>query len=105
MHPLNGALPLPYVLAPVTRGDLFGYRHSFEHPRCSTSQHLRTLVPLSVSLWNDLSDPVFDDVGMVGFKSRVNAFQLPQSIFPFVSFHFLLFFLPWVGCVGLGSSD
>ena len=25
-------------------------------------------------LWNDLGDPVFDGVGLAGFKSRVNAF-------------------------------
>ena len=29
-----------------------------------------------VSQWNDLSDPVFDGVGLAGFKSRVNAFLL-----------------------------
>ena len=33
-------------------------------------------MPLSVSLLNDLSDPVFDDVGLSGFKSRANAFLL-----------------------------
>ena len=32
------------------------------------------LCPLSVSLLNDLNDPVFDGVGLAGFKSRVNAF-------------------------------
>ena len=31
-------------------------------------------MPLSVSLWNDLSDPVFDGVGLADFKSRANAF-------------------------------
>ena len=31
---------------------------------------------LSLSLWNDLSDPVFDGVGLAGFKSRANAFLL-----------------------------
>ena len=34
------------------------------------------LFPLSVSLWTDLSDLVFDGVGLAGFKSRVNAFLL-----------------------------
>ena len=32
------------------------------------------LCTLSVSLWNDLSDTVFDGVGQAGFKSRANAF-------------------------------
>ena len=38
MHPLSGALPLPYVLARVTRGALVAHRHSFAPPRCRTSQ-------------------------------------------------------------------
>ena len=76
MHPLSGALPLPYVPARITRGALVAHRHSFAPPRCRTSQYRRTLVPLSVSLWNDLSDPVFDGVGLAGFKSRANAFLL-----------------------------
>ena len=44
--------------------------------RCRTSQYHRTFVPLSVSLSNDLSDPVFDGVGLAGLKSRANAFLL-----------------------------
>ena len=73
---LSGALPLPYVPARVTRGAFFAHRQSFAPPRCRTSQYRRSFVPLSVSLWNDLSDPVFDGVGLVGFKSRANAFLL-----------------------------
>ena len=76
MHPLSGALPLSYVPARVTRGALVAHRHSFAPPRCKTSQYIRTFVPLSVSLWNDLSDPVFDGVGLAGFKSRAIAFLL-----------------------------
>ena len=33
MHPLSGALPLPYAPAPVTRGALVAHRHSFAPPR------------------------------------------------------------------------
>ena len=76
IHPLSGRLPLPYVPARVTRGALVGHRHSFAPPRCRTSQCRRTFVPFSVSLWNDLSDPVFNGVGLAGFKSRANAFLL-----------------------------
>ena len=76
MHHLSGALPLPYVPARVTRCALVAHRHSFAPPRCRTSQYRRTFVPLSVSLWNDLSDNVFDVVGLAGFKSRANAFLL-----------------------------
>ena len=76
VHPLGGALSLPYVPARVTHGDLVVHRHSFAPPRCRTSQYRRSFVPLYVSLWNDLSDPVFDGAGLAGFKSRANAFLL-----------------------------
>ena len=77
MHPLSGALPLPpYVPARVTRGALIAHRHSFAPPHCRISQYRRSFVPLSVSLWNDLSDPVFDSVRLAGFMNRANAFLL-----------------------------
>ena len=76
VHPLSGALPLPYVPARVTRGALVAHRHSFAPPRCRTSQYRRSFVPVSVFLWNDLCDPVIDGVGLAGFKSRANAFLL-----------------------------
>ena len=95
MHPLSGALPLPCVAAIVTRGGLVTHRHSFVPPCCRTSQYRRSFVLLSVSLWNDLSDPVFDGVGLVGFKSRANAFLLACSALSFLSMLYL--FLPSMG--------
>ena len=77
MHPLSPALPFPYVPARVTHGALVAHTHSFTPPHCRTSQYRRSFAPLSVSLWSNLSDPVFDGVGLVGFKSRANAFLLP----------------------------
>ena len=76
MHPLSGTLALPYVTARVTRGALVAHMHSFVVPRCRTSQYRRTFVPHSVSPWNDLSDPVFVGVGLVGFMSRADAYLL-----------------------------
>ena len=76
MHPLSDALPGPYVPVRVTRGALVAHRYTYAPPRCRTSQYRRTFVPLSVSLWNDLADPVFDGVGLAGFNSRVNVFLL-----------------------------
>ena len=76
IHPLSGALPLPNVPARVTHGALVAHRHSFAPPRRRTNKYRRTFVPLSVSLLDDLSDPVFDGVGLAGFKSRANAFLL-----------------------------
>ena len=75
-HPLCGALPVPCVPVQVTRGALIAHRYTFAPPRCRTLQYRRTFIPLSVSLWNDLVDPVFDCVGLAGFKSRSNVFLL-----------------------------
>ena len=107
MHPLYGTLPVPCVAARVTCGAVIAHRYTYAPPRCRTSQYGRTFIPLSVSLWNDLSDPVFDGVGLAGFKSRANAFLLAQLLPPFLSspvFSFASFIL-WVGIVGLASSD
>ena len=89
-YPLSGVLPLPYVPARVTHGALVTHRHSFV-----PSQYRRTFVPLSVSLWNDLSDPVFHGVGLAGFKSRANAFMLASSAF--FCLLLLYLFLPSMG--------
>ena len=50
-----------------------------------TSQYIRSFVALSVSLWSNLSDHVFDGVGLAGFKSRANTFLLARSALSFVS--------------------
>ena len=76
MHPLNDALPGPYVPVRVTRGALVAHRYTYAPPRCRISQYRRTFVPLSVSLWKEIADPVFYGAGLSGFKSRVNAFLL-----------------------------
>ena len=106
MHPFSGALPLLFVPARVTCGALVAHRHSFAVPRCRTSQYRRTFVPHSVSLWNDLSYPVFDGVGLAGFHTDGGPTSTcwPNLFFMSPTF-FLYFFLPWVGCVGWGSSD
>ena len=75
-HQLCGALPVPYLPVRVTRGALIAHRYTYAPPRCITSQYSRNFILLSVSLWNDLVDPLFDGVGLAGFKSRSNAFLL-----------------------------
>ena len=76
VHPLNGAIPGPYVSVRVTLGALVAHRFTYALPCCRTSQYRRTFIHLSVSLWNDLANPVFDGVGLAGFKSRANSFLL-----------------------------
>ena len=107
MHPLYGALPVTYVQVLVTRGAVIAHKYTYLPPHCRTSQHLRSFIFLSVCLWNDLGDPIFDGVGLVGFKSRPNAFLLALLLAPFLSPAIFPFssFIIWVGIVGLGSSD
>ena len=62
MHPLCDALPVPYVPVRVTRGTVTAHRFTYAPPCCRTSQYHRTCILLSVSPWNDLSEPVFDGV-------------------------------------------
>ena len=96
-----------YVSVRVTRGAVIAHRYTYAPPRCRTSQYRRTFIPWLLSLWNNLSDPGFDCVGLAGFKSSANVFLLAlllahflsPAVFPFSSF------ILWVGIVGLGSSD
>ena len=107
MHPLYGALPEPYVPVRVTSGAVIAHRYTYALPRCRTSQYRKTFIALSVSLLNDIGDPVFYGVGLAGFKGNVNAFLVAQLLVPFLSptvFHLSSFIL-WVGIVGLESSD
>ena len=76
LRPLYGAFAVQYVKVRVTRGAVIALRYTYELPSCRTSQYRRTFILLSVSLWNDLGDPIFDGVGLAGFKSRANAFLL-----------------------------
>ena len=76
LHPLYGAFPVPYVPVRVTRCAVIAHRYTYAPPRCRTSQYSRTFIRFSVSLWNDLSDNVFNGAGLAGFKSRANAFLL-----------------------------
>ena len=69
MHPHYGALPVPYVPVRVTRGAVIAHRYTYVPPQCTTTQYRMSFILLSVSLWNDLGDPVFDGVGLAGFKS------------------------------------
>ena len=95
MHPLNGDLPGPYVPVRITRGALVAHRYTYAPPRCRTSQYRRLFIPVSVPLWNDLADAVFDGVELAGFRSMANAFFIGLScpIPTIVSYCFSLFLL------------
>ena len=91
MHPLHGALPVPYVPVRITRGAVIAHRYTYAPSRYRTSQYRRTFILLSASLRNDLSDPVVDGVRLAGFKSRANAFYWPSFC---LTFFLLLFSFP-----------
>ena len=96
MHPLNDALPGPYMPVQVTLGALVAHWYTSVPPRCGTLQYCRTFVPLTLSLWNNLADPIFDGVGLADFKSRANAFfiGLGCSIPTIVFYYFSISLLP-----------
>ena len=56
MHPLYGAITVPYLLLLATRSAQVAHRCSYIPPRCRTSQYHMTVIPLSVFLWNELAD-------------------------------------------------
>ena len=94
MHTLNGALPIAFVPVRVTRGDLVAYWFTYALPRCRTSQYRRTFITLSVSLWNDLANPVFDGVGLEGSRAGPILFiglrcSIPTIVFYYFSFSLL----------------
>ena len=87
MYPVYGALPVQYVPVWVTRGAPVAHRYTYASPRCRTSQDSTTVIPLSLSLWTDLADQLFDGVGLAGFKSKANTFMGgPKLLAPILSF-------------------
>ena len=67
LHPLNDALPGPYVPVGVTRGALVHFGTLMHCLAAEPRSTAGLLFPLSVSLWNDLANPVFDCMGLVSF--------------------------------------
>ena len=101
-HTLHGALPVRYVPVRVACGAVIAHRYTYTPPGCRTYSRTfsRTFIPMSVSLWNDLSDSVFDGVEKAGLKSRVNAFLSTfVFVFPFPSF------ILWIGYCGTGVFE
>ena len=44
LHPLYGALPVPYVPVRVSCGTVIAHRYTYEPPHCRTSQYRRTFI-------------------------------------------------------------
>ena len=94
MHTCYGALSGPCVSVRVTRCALVAHRYAYASPRCRTLQYCRTFIRLSVFLWIDLGDPVFDGVRLAGFKSRAKCLFVglaARSLFVSYCFDFHFF--------------
>ena len=81
--------------------------YTYSPPNYRISQSDRIFILLLVSLSNDLGNPVFDCVGVAGFKSSANAFLLALLLSPFLSLTVFTFssFTLSVGIIGLVSLD
>ena len=90
MHPLYGALSVPYVPVRVTRGAVIAHRYTYAPPRCRTSQYRGTFIPWSVSLWNE-------EQGQCLFIGLAARSLFVSYCFPFLFFHSM----GW--CCGVGG--
>ena len=94
MHPPRGALPVPYVPVQVTHCALIAHRYIYAEPcstRCRTLQYRRTFISLSVSLWNDLVDPVWDLCWIGGFQEQVQCIFVGLVVLSFFVFNYFPF--------------
>ena len=94
MQTLNDAVPGRYVPVRVTRGSLVAHRYTYAPLQNLAVQ--QAFVKLTVSLWKDFADTVFDGVGLAGFKSSANVFSigLSCSMPTIVFYYFSLSLLP-----------
>ena len=116
VHPLNGALPGPYVSARVTRGALVAHRYTYAPPRCRTLQYSRTFIPFSVSLLTDLADRSCW-CGTGGFQEKGKCFYIclscsiptkSSTVFPFLFFLSISWYcgagvFGLIGCISLSQ--
>ena len=79
MHPLNHDLPGPYLPVRVTLSDPVAHQYTYG----GTSLYHMTFILLSVSLWNDLADPVFDGVDWLVSRAGPMPFYWPKLLYPY----------------------
>ena len=87
-HSLPNTLPVRFVPVRAASGALVAHRYTYAPPRCRISQYRRNLMPLSVSVSNDLAGLVFDGVGMRVLRRGPMLFNWPKLLV-----YFFLFFL------------
>ena len=108
MHPLYGALPVPYVPVWVTRSAVIAHLYTYAPPRYRTSQYILqdfyslVNIPVERSWW-----PRIRWCGVGGFQEQGQCLFIglaASSLFVSCCFTFFSFIL-WDGIVGLWSSD
>ena len=90
MHPLNGALPGPYVPVWVTRGALVTHRYTYAPPHCRTSQYSRILFPSRFPCGMILLTPYLMVWDWRVSRGGPMVFYWPKMLYPF--YNLLLFF-------------
>ena len=117
VHPLNGALPGPYVPARVTRGALVAHRHTYAPPRCVPFSTAGLLFLYRCPSGTILLSP-YKRFGTDGFQEHGQSFFIALSCsiptIVFCSFAFLFFLsIGWccgtvvfglIGCISLSLS-
>ena len=106
MHPLDGALPGPYVPVRITRGTLVSHRYTYPPPRCKILQYRSSFVLLS-DLLGRFCRPRIRWCGTGGFQEQCQCFFIrlscsiptieqlrPSTIFPFLFF----LYIGWLHC-------
>ena len=76
MQALNGALYLDRMCQCGLRAEPWSHIGILMPASLQNLAVPQDLYSSAVSLWNDCADPVFDDVGLAGLKSKANAFLL-----------------------------
>ena len=90
VHPLNCALPGPYVPVQVTRSALVAYRYTYAPPSCRTLQYRRNFIPSQCPSAAILLMP-YSMVRPVtgGFQEQGQCFLIGLSCsFPTIVFYF-----------------
>ena len=86
----------------VLRAVLWSYIGILMRLLAAEPRRPQDFIPLSVSLWNDIGDPVFDGVAQADFKSRANSFLLAQllvrSLFLSYCFPLVIFYSMGLYC-------
>ena len=107
MHPFHGTLHVPHVPVRVARGALDPLRHNYESLCRRTSQHSRTFIPISVSLWTILMTQYSMMSDWRVLRAKPMFFHWPKLLVPLLSptvflFHFFIF-MGWYCGVGVSG--